>query len=400
MKACRVCGSDQARELLDFGEQPLCNRFLRDVAEKEYTHPLTLGLCGSCGLVQLLNDPVPVHQIRPRFEWITYREPEGHLDALADTLVGLVGSPGDAAYVGVSFKDDSLLARLRSRDASRTWRIHPETDLGIQARGVGVESIQDRLDSTNALELVERHGSCDVMIARHILEHAYDVGRFMEAARKLLKPGGLLVLEVPDCTRSFETRDFTTVWEEHTLYFTPHTFQSFCVFSGLEILQFDVIPYPLENSIVGVVRFKQGEPSRMSEEVLNGEKQRALAFAGDFGPRRNGLRRWLADFQMNRGKIAILGAGHLTCTFINLFGLSEHLEFVADDDPNKQGLFMPGSRLPIRGSKALRDEGILLCLLGVNPEHEEALVRRQASFVEAGGILRSIFFASPRGPRV
>jgi hypothetical protein len=103
---------------------------------------------------------------------------------------------------------------------------------------------------------------------------------------------------------------------------------------------------------------------------------------------------------MNRGKIAILGAGHLTCTFINLFGLSEHLEFVADDDPNKQGLFMPGSRLPIRGSKALRDEGILLCLLGVNPEHEEALVRRQASFVEAGGILRSIFFASPRGPRV
>ena len=43
----------------------------------------------------------------------------------------------------------------------------------------------------------------------------------------------------------------------------------------------------------------------------------------------------------------MLGAGHLSGAFINLYGLAEQIEFVADDNPNKQGLLMPGSRLPI-----------------------------------------------------
>jgi hypothetical protein len=349
----------------------------------------------------LLNDAIPVEEIRPRFDWMTYREPEGHLDDSADALARLVGSNADAVYGGVSFKDDSLLERMKARGVARTWRIEPEADLGVMGAGAGVETIQDRLNPSRAAELLHRNGPCDVLIARHILEHAYDTGQLLQTFRELLKPDGFLVLEVPDCTRGMDTLDFTTVWEEHTLYFTPGTFQSFCASSGLEILQLEVIPYALENSIVGMVRFQDGfKRSQVSEEILGVEKRRALDFAGSFPNRRDGLRRWLADCRVEKGRVAVLGAGHLTCTFINLFELGEYVEFVADDDPNKQGLFMPGSRLPIRRSEALLDEDIRVCLLGVNPENEQAALQRQAPFVKAGGVLGSIFFASERGPRI
>jgi hypothetical protein len=47
----------------------------------------------------------------------------------------------------------------------------------------------------------------------------------------------------------------------------------------------------------------------------------------------------------------MFGADHLACTFVNLLGLKDVVRFVADDNPHKLGLFMPGSRLPIRGCR-------------------------------------------------
>ena len=42
-------------------------------------HRLALGQCSVCGLVQLV-DPMPAGIVRPQFSWLTYNEPEGHLD--------------------------------------------------------------------------------------------------------------------------------------------------------------------------------------------------------------------------------------------------------------------------------------------------------------------------------
>jgi hypothetical protein len=376
---------------------PLCNRYLGETGAVEYQHRLLLGGCNRCGLVQLLNEPVPLEEIRPRYHWLTYREPEEHLDHLAGTLATLPGITNGSVFCGISYKDDSLLERMKARGFSETWRIHPEEDLNIQAAGAGVESVQYRLEKTRCAEAADRYGQADVVIARHILEHAYDVRRLLNALRALLKPGGYLVLEVPDCSRALETRDYSTLWEEHTLYFTPETFKAFCAPIGLELTAFEVVSYALENSIIGIARFKESSSGIHAEkEMLEAEKSRALVFGTDFTARRAKLRNRLAEFRASQGKIALLGAGHLSCMFINLFDLKDYLEFVVDDDPNKQGLLMPGSRLTIRGSSALVEEGIRLCLLGVNPQIEDLLVQKQKRFFEHGGALASIFFASKR----
>ena len=55
----------------------------------------------------------------------------------------------------------------------------------------------------------------------------------------------------------------------------------------------------------------------------------------------------------------MLGAGHMTERFVNLYGLAERIEFVVDDSPNKQGLFMPGSRLPILPSSELVERELI-----------------------------------------
>jgi C-methyltransferase C-terminal domain/Putative zinc binding domain/Methyltransferase domain len=379
--------------LRDFGPHPICNRYLTAADAPEFTHPMVIGQCGACGLVQTL-DPVPAAELVPAVDWIAYNEPEGHLDAVAETLAGLPGLKPGAVCVGVSFKDDTLVARMQQRGFS-TWRLDMERDLGITRKGCGVESIQARLDMARAAAITAQRGHADLVIARHILEHAHDLRGFIAAVRSLAKPGGYVVFEVPDCTLAFDLKDLTTLWEEHTVYFTPATFQSTVALTGAALVNFAIHPYPFENCLVGVTRTDaSAPPTTMTRAACASEQARARAFAASLPGRRNELRGYLADFRARHGKIAVLGAGHLACTWIHLLGLAEFIEFLADDNPHKQNHFLPGARLPIRGSASLITENIKLCLLAVSPEAEPKVIARNREFVERGGRIASIFPAS------
>src|SRR5262249_17401990 len=90
-------------------------------------------------------------------------------------------------------------------------------------------------------------------------------------------------------------------------------------------------------------------------------------------------------------KIAMLGAGHLSGAFINLYGLVDRIDFVADDNPKKHGLFMPGSRAPILPSGELLNPDVELCLMTVRPEIEDLVVGKNAAFTARGGRLASVF---------
>ena len=112
--------------------------------------------------------------------------------------------------------------------------------------------------------------------------------------------------------------------------------------NGFEIVSLESHPYTLENSLVAIAQAgRTTRPGPASPtEVIRGA---ADSSASSLVLRDQRFSERLRD----RGRVAMLGAGHLTGAFVNLYGLAERIEFVADDNPNKQGLFMPGSRLPI-----------------------------------------------------
>jgi hypothetical protein len=220
MTRCYVCDTETVAQLLDLGPQPICNRFPTDRAAPQYLYPMRVGQCESCGLVQI-NDPPPADEIRPRVDWITYSEPEPHLDAMVDRIIQLPGITPSARVCGVSFKDDSTLARFARRGFGGTWPLDLQRDLEVAEAGVGVETIQQRLTPERAARVRDARGASDVIVVRHILEHAHDPRGFLRAIRDLIVPGGYAVFEVPDCQPTLERNEFTTLWEEHTLYVTP-----------------------------------------------------------------------------------------------------------------------------------------------------------------------------------
>ncbi len=399
MNECRVCKAKSLVKLLDAGEQPISNRFIKIPTGSEYKHSLVMGQCGNCGLIQLVN-PAPAKELLPPYDWITYNEPEAHLNDLTDKLTSLPGIKKESTFLGVSFKEDTTLERLNKRGFNNTRRIDTADDLGITEASAGIETIQDRLNHKTVDELIRKYGCSDVVIARHILEHTFDTKQFMKIIRRLTKPDGYVVFEVPDCTRVLETLDYSTLWEEHILYFTPVTFNNSLSFGGFSKVWYRLYGYPIENSMIGIMKPKtDAKQTFPSGNLLASEKRRARDFAEGLGKRKKSVKAYLENYQQEHGKTAIFGAGHLACMYINLMDLKDYIEFVVDDNPNKKGLFMPGSRLPIKPSAILDNQNIRLCLLSMNPSNEDKVMTRHRGFVERGGEFRSIFPASSHAVR-
>jgi hypothetical protein len=235
-----------------------------------------------------------------------------------------------------------------------------------------------------------------VLIVRHILEHAYQLRSFSDALKRLVRPGGYVVFEVPDCRPALTCKDYSMPWEEHIAYFTPETFRQTLSLLGFSELRYECYTYSNENSLVAIVRPESTlQPNLLSSEVLDEQKGLGENYATAFGPYRSLINGLLGEYHTKRGRIAVFGAGHLSCFWINVLGIKRWIEFVVDDDANKRELLMPGSRLPIRSSSALTTEEVGLCLLSLNSESEARVVAKYQQFRENGGTFATIFPGKP-----
>jgi len=435
MRPCLICGGGAVEPLLDFGPQALCNRYLARADEAEALFGLALGQCDGCGLIQMVW-PAPPKEVKPRFDWITYTEQEGHLDDLVERVCAQPGVNKDSVVGAISFKDDSTVARFQKKGFRRTWRLEAKADLGIQDAAAGLETVQEALSAAQAEQIAARRGAADVLIVRHILEHAHQTRRFAGALKRLVKPEGLFVFEAPDCRPALERHDYSMPWEEHIGYFTAETFRRSLAALGFSEAHYQCYPYANENSLTAIVKNREaggpatganqilagspgrgdlgrlGEPSLAPMEVafakpdlrrpatlaaddLEAQKALGRSYARAFPDYRTETGRRLEECRKRRGKIAVFGAGHLSCFWMNALGVAKWIEFVVDDHPRKRGLLMPGSRLPIRGSASLLEEDVKLCLLSLSPESEAKVVAKNQLFLERGGSFASIFPGKP-----
>jgi hypothetical protein len=395
MQPCRLYPNDVVEPLLDFGLQPLTNRFLLNARAHEDVFPLQLGVSRRNGVVQQLQPANPA-DVRARYSWIKYNEAEDHLDHLAAGIAA-VAPAADSRVVGLTYKDTTLIERLRRLGYSDSRTLEIRSDLQCNEENAGLETIQRIVTPLWARSHVARHGLADIVLARHVFEHTHNPKDFWAALDLLLKPGGLAVLEVPDSSTFLGSLDYTMPWEEHIFYFTPKTFVAALADSPFESLGLTTYPYALENSLVAIMRKPIG-PKQPGADMpeFSEERSVALRYAAEFASIRESLNAYLRHYRAQRGKIAMLGAGHSACMFINLLGLGDVIDFVVDDSPTKQGLFFPGSRKPIKPSNALIADNIKLCLLSVNHNTEDKVVARNEAFVHGGGEFKSIFRTSHR----
>ena len=97
-------------------------------------------------------------------------------------------------------------------------------------------------------------------------------------------------------------------------------------------------------------------------------------------------------YEENRNRrILLYCAGPISTAFINRFSLKNIIDCVIDDNENKQQYFMPKSGLPIKSSSELYQNNPVLCLLAMNPAHQNKIISKHKNILGKCREFRTIY---------
>ena len=364
---CRSCNAS-VEFLLDFGNQPIVNNLQVEpgVVPK---FPIEVGGCSYCGLVQILN-PIDPAEFYTNYANASSVKREPHLEKLIEKLESLL--PKNAKIIDVGCNDGKFLSRLRESGFNDLHGLEPTKNMSERAINAGFGVFNSYLDSAKSREIVAETGLFDCVTLRQVLEHIENLSDFGVALRSLLKPNGLLVIEVPDAQSHFDLPDFA-LWEEHINDFSLGSLKHFLRQHGLEVIdsyktQFSGVCLTVLSRLVDT-RSVDVEP--VSQIVDSFRK-----WAKCFDPFRSQVQAELQYFASRDLPIALYGVGSRSSFFLNVTRSMGNISFAIDDDPAKQGKYLPGTDILIRsredGFKLLKENSLVL--LGVNGENEKKLL--------------------------
>jgi hypothetical protein len=376
---------------IKLGLQPIGNRFLYKSVKKPLCFDMEFIWNNDLNCMSL-KKPFPVKELKPKFDWITCFEPEDHLDELSILISKLNNINHNSIIGGFSFKDDTTITRLNKIGYKNTWRIDPNSDLGINDPITSIETFQSKFNKNISNKIILKNQKSDIFIARHVIEHSYNISEFIQTCQSFVKNNGYIIFELPDCERAMRAGDCTILWEEHVNYFTENSFKNLVKKFDLDIVFWKSYKYPLENSILVILKNNSLKDNILKKNIIEiDEIEIFLTFKEKLFQRKLEIYEKLLNFKKNIGPIVLLGAGHLSSTFISVNGLENIIDFIIDDNHFKNKMFMPNGKQRILSSQSLDLNNYKLCLLGTNPQHHKNIIQKHNDFIENGGIMKSIF---------
>jgi len=374
---CRVCQSRDGQEWLAFGPQPNSVRLLTGPEETAATHPLTLACCPACGFIYI-DDPMPAEAFYGEAQQVTSSFPARHLPWLVQQVASRLDGKAGALVYEIGCNDGYFLRLLREAGIPGVAGIEPAPGCAAQARAAGLQVETGYFSRSLAARCVAAGPRPQVLVCRHVLEHILDLDDFVAGMDLLLAPGGELFLEVPDLASMEQQGDVSAIWEQHVNYFDLPVLEKLFARHGFRVAAAHCLPHG-GGTLLAVLQ--RGEPAAAQGPPADREGLRAA-----LGATLRSLRETLGRLRGEGKRIMGFGAGMRGTLLINLSGIGPDLECVLDDNPDKCGRFLPGSRLPVLHPRLLVERPPDVCLvLPLNSKEAEQAVMARFQAFEAGG---------------
>lgn len=378
--------------MLSLGKTPLANALLSadELAQPEPLFPLDLAFCADCSLVQI-TETVPPEQLFSHYLYFSSFSDTmlRYAEEVASRLVKSRRLGKDCLVVEVASNDGYLLQFYR-RAGVTVLGIDPAANVAKAAESRGVPTLVKFFGPDVATELKASGQTADVLHANNVLAHVGDLNGFVAGVATVLKPGGVAVIEVPHVKTMVDALEFDTIYHEHLCYFSLIALQA--LFSRHGLVVTDVERLPIHGGSLRLYVEASGAPSAAVCRLLAEERATGLDrvdFYVNFRHRvqtlRSRLKALLNDLKRDGKRIAAYGASAKGSTLLNYCGIGrETLDFVVDRSTVKQGLYTPGTHLPILAPEALlvrRPDYLLLLVWNLADE----ILEQQRGYLEQGG---------------
>ncbi|TAJ22642.1 MAG: class I SAM-dependent methyltransferase [Nitrospirae bacterium] len=392
--ACRACGGAQLVPVVSLGTMALANALVPQDLPKsdEPAFPLELVFCPDCTLVQLTVSVSPELLFRDYVYFSSYSDTVVRsAREIARRVMQRQALAGGSLAVEVASNDGYLLQHYKEAGVP-VLGIEPAQNIAKVAEERGIPTLRDFFGRDLAATLAKRGQSADVLHANNVLAHVPDLNGFVAGISLVLKEKGLAVIEVPYVKDMIDGCAFDTIYHEHLCYFSLTALDRLMDRYGLVIEEVESIPAQ-GGSLRLFVRRKAGYgqgPSvigLLADEATWGVGD--LQFYRNFASKMEAVRQTLpALLKTLKGQgriVAGYGAAAKGAVLLNYCRIGpEVLDYVVDRNPHKQGLAMPGVRIPVVSPDRLVEQppdDLLILPWNI----AEEVMAQQAAYRDRGG---------------
>lgn len=360
---CRFCQTSLTHSFVDLGMSPLSNAYIKadQLNSEEVFYPLHAYVCSQCLLVQIAAFSAPEHIFKDYAYFSSFSSSWlAHAQTFVTQIIPKLKLTAQSQVVEIASNDGYLLQYFPEN--FQRLGIEPAENVAEVARQKGIPTRSVFFGSETAQSLRQEGIHADLIVANNVLAHVPDLNDFVAGLALLVAPQGTISIEVPHLLHLYTQNQFDTIYHEHYSYFSLLALQT--LFVAHQLIIYDVEHLSthggsLRISVTPVTNKITPHPS--VAETL--QQERALGLDQlqsylDFSVRVKALKleawQFFIDLQKQNKRIAAYGAPAKGNTFLNYCGIGrELLPFCVDKSPHKQGLFLPGSHIPILAPEEL-----------------------------------------------
>lgn len=356
---CRSCGAPLTAVLVDLGMTPISNAFVRGdhASFSERFYPLKSFVCDRCWLVQLEDFETPETHFHAEYVYFSSFSDSwlAHARSFVEKAVARLALGAGSRVVEVGSNDGYLLQYFVQRGIP-CLGVDPAANCARAAwelRSVATEVAF--FGSKAATRLRDLGGAADLIIANNVLAHVPDINDFVAGFKIMLSEQGVATFEFPHVLEMIRNIEFDTIYHEHYSYLSLLALEPLFARHGLRVIDVERL-----STHGGSLRLYVAHADRTivaeaveqlrQEEILAGLDR--LATYETFGHRVRQLKRSLLRLLIGlieEGKsVAAYGAPAKGNTLLNYCGVGrDFIAFTVDRNVHKQGLLLPGTRIPV-----------------------------------------------------
>ena len=365
---CGLCGSQNLLQVLDFGEMPNANSFLRVGDGPNPSFPLSVVYCTKCNCNQL------GYFVSGEYLYSDYiynsRESGDlcqHLECFVADVLKIIPHPKKALDIGSN--SGPTLQAFKKHSIGCFVGVEPCEKLANIANADGLNTKVDFFTHKLALKLKEEYGVFDLITATNSFAHVRNIRDVLDGIKELLSSGGVFVFEVAYLLDTIANKDIGQYYLDHEYQHHITPLKTFFEENLLEIFKIERLP--TQNGSIRVYVKKMGNNIyNVGNEVnwmIDFERQNfsiktMFRFKEEVLDLKDRVAKFFADCKNKKKTVCAFGAAAKYNTLAHVLGF-QNIEYVVDNARNKTGLLTPDGKTKIVSSNYFENSPCDFCII-------------------------------------